>query len=67
MIEMKSKEIWTDADLQNCIYFQQNVEVWVAEDAVMDETYKIVDFNNEMVRVSDGFSFLRRNITIRIL
>ncbi|AJS59985.1 hypothetical protein [Paenibacillus sp. IHBB 10380] len=58
--------ITSDADLQNCIYFQQNVEVWVGEDIEIDETYKIVDFNDEMVRVSDGFSFLRSNITIRI-
>ncbi|OAB39364.1 hypothetical protein PMSD_05430 [Paenibacillus macquariensis subsp. defensor] len=63
---MTGKEIWTDADLQNCIYFQKKVEVWVAEDAVMDEIYKIVDFNDKTIRVSDGNSFLQSNITIRI-
>ncbi|WP_136603828.1 hypothetical protein [Paenibacillus dokdonensis] len=60
---MKGREIRTDVDLQNCIYFQQKVEVWVG--GVFEEVYVITDYNDDIVKVVGGSYYLRQNITLK--
>ncbi|MGG4094324.1 hypothetical protein [Paenibacillus lautus] len=57
---MKGKEIRTDADLQNCIYFQQVVEVFIGGE--MDAVCFVIGYDAKVVRVREGYSYLRSNI-----
>ncbi|QCT01389.1 hypothetical protein E6C60_0667 [Paenibacillus algicola] len=57
---MKVKEIVTDADLQNCIYFQQAIEVFIG--GALDDVCYVIDYDAKIVKVREGFSYLRSNI-----
>lgn len=51
---------WTDADLQNCIYFQTVVEVSVAGEVC--EKGIIQDYSGDTVTIDGGY-YLRMNST----
>jgi hypothetical protein len=57
------REIRTDADLQNCIYFQQKVEVWVQ--GAFDEECMIAD--NDVIKIVGGYYYLRQNEKLRVV
>lgn len=57
---MKLKEVRTDADLQNCIYFQQAIDVYICGE--IDAVCLVIGFDAEAVRVREGYSYLRGNI-----
>jgi len=57
---VKLIEVRTDADLQNCIYFQQAIDVYISGE--MDAVCLVIGYDDEVVRVSEGYSYLRGNI-----
>lgn len=57
---MKLKEVRTDADLQNCIYFQQAIDVYISGE--MDAVCLVIGYDAEVVKVREGYSYLRGNI-----
>lgn len=57
---MKLKEIITDADLQNCIYFQQSIKVYV--DGALDDVCYVIDYDAKIVKLREGYFYLRCNI-----
>jgi hypothetical protein len=59
---LMAKIISTDADLQNCIYFQWVVEVWIQGE--LDDSTKVIAYSDIAVDVIKG-SYLRYNITIK--
>ncbi|WP_187768048.1 hypothetical protein [Paenibacillus sp. PL91] len=60
---MKDNEIRTDADLQNCIYFQQKIEVWVGGE--FEEVCVVADYDDDAVEVVGGLYYLRCNVMLR--
>ncbi|MCZ8514984.1 hypothetical protein O9H85_21680 [Paenibacillus filicis] len=59
------REIRTDADLQNCIYFQQKVEVWVQ--GAFDEECMIADYDYDVIKIVGGYYYLRQNVKLRVV
>lgn len=55
--------IRTDADLQNCIYFDQEVEVWVQGE--LDMVGRVVRYTEDTVQMHDGY-YLRGNASLKL-
>lgn len=61
---MNGIEIRTDADLQNCIYFQQRVEVWMSGE--IEEIVMIADYNDEVIQIIRGDRYIRQNVILKV-
>ncbi|MFC5647819.1 hypothetical protein ACFPYJ_01550 [Paenibacillus solisilvae] len=55
------KVIRTDADLDNCIYFQSNIEVSIGGE--LDDMGVLQDYSEETIKVN-GYYYLRCNCTL---
>lgn len=55
--------IRTDAELQNCIYFQSNVEVTFGGE--LEETGVVEDYTEDTVKIK-GYYYLRCNCTLTL-
>jgi hypothetical protein len=58
------KSLHTDADLQNCICFNSNIEVWMFNE--IDGIGVVQDFNDLCVKVNDWY-YVRDNCTLKIV
>lgn len=64
MIKMNKRQvIETDADLDNCIYFQTTVEVWFDDESF--ENGIVERFTEDTVRINGSY-FFRSNCMFRI-
>lgn len=59
---MRGKEIRTDADLQNCIYFQKAIDVYISGE--MDAVCFVVGYDARVIKMKEGYSYLRSNINM---
>lgn len=60
----RNQIIRTDVDLQNCIYLQIPVDVWVGEHKDECNVF-IVDFTDETVKIGSDY-YIRGNCIIRV-
>ncbi len=59
-----SKVISNDAEIQSCVSNHSLVEIWVSRE--FDAHCRLVEYNDQVVRTSDGFYYLRTNIKMRL-
>lgn len=55
---MRKIVVSTDEQLMKCVASQVDVEVWIAGE--FDSTVRIIDFNEESIKVEDGY-YLHEN------
>ncbi|WP_088549803.1 hypothetical protein [Paenibacillus aquistagni] len=60
-----NKIIKTDADLDNCIFFIQPVEIWIGD--YLDSRSYLYNFNHISIETREGFFYLREDIEIRAI
>ncbi|AZS14328.1 hypothetical protein [Paenibacillus lutimineralis] len=61
---MNKKILQTDADLQNSIYFQWEVEVWIGREFEM--ICMISGYDENVIKVVGGGFYLRENVLLKI-